>query len=1140
MRSAWGATIVFGSTVVAMAAVLGDSAEVAVRGGAAVLLLASIAIRLHRDNRIARGPWLFLAAAGVLALSSSLVRLAHGAAIGQENPFPSYGEIPGYAGYVMIMLSARSFLRHRSNRRDLESALDGILVTAASAVVVFTAVLSDYLRDDTFSIWARAGNVVYTLLTLTLVGLAARLAVGPGVRNAAWRNMAIGSLSLLANDLLLLLDTTGSTWALAVARASSPITFVFVSAAILHPEAHRLTLAPEYVVPRLSGGRLAMLAAALLTLPAALLAALVRGTEPDLPVLVAGSVTLAVVSLSKISLLFRSKERLADLESSLTTSGRKLLEAGDESEVAAVAAQTIQLIVGERAKFVAVVDSGSGAKYVVARPDPASEAEIKRQTGDELAEELKTWIGAERHEASVITLELGDNAAYGIIWVEIPYALERSIGLALQTMSAQVAQALASMWLAESRFERRAEQRLTALVEQSTDLVTVVDEDVRVIYVSPNSTSVLGVAPSTLVGHNPSEFVHPEDIAGVRSQLLHPSLRSEPSINIEGRLLAASGEYRWFTMTARDFRDDPEVGGVVLTARDFTDERFAKQALERSEEWFRGLVQHSSDAIAVIDEDGFVSYASPAVEKLTGLEPDQIGGTNFMDLIPADDTASRDRVERAIGARAPGVRNLELTVERPDGSLRTAEVTITDRLNDPSVRGLVLNVRDVTDRKRLEEDLRYQVLHDDLTGLASRVQFTNKLSEALEGHRRGNSLVAVLFIDVDDFKNINDSLGHAPGDQVLVEASTRLLGSLRIQDVAARFGGDEFAVLLTDVASYDQLRNVADRVVAELSRPVELMGQEVQLSVSLGIAVDEDGSRTTEDLLQSADVAMYEAKDQGKGRWVMFETEMADRTLERFEISNALGAAIENDELSVVYQPIVSLLSEKTVGVEALCRWDHPVRGPVSSGVFIPIAESSGQIVPLGADVLRKAVTQVAQWRAAGHDVYVSVNVSAVQLAEEGIVDEILEIVDGSGMDREAVVLELTESALIRDTALVVKKIDALRVAGLRVAIDDFGTGYATLQYVDQFSADILKIDQSFVAKLQNKPDSTIVTTVLNIAESMGAETVAEGIEHPIQQERLVALGCSLGQGYYFARPQSPEAIEATLVQQAESAASTV
>jgi len=257
----------------------------------------------------------------------------------------------------------------------------------------------------------------------------------------------------------------------------------------------------------------------------------------------------------------------------------------------------------------------------------------------------------------------------------------------------------------------------------------------------------------------------------------------------------------------------------------------------------------------------------------------------------------------------------------------------------------------------------------------------------------------------------------------------------------------------------------------------------------------------------------------------MFEAEMADQTVERFEISNSLAAAIENDELMVYFQPILDLGSGRTAGVEALVRWNHPVRGMVNPGSFIPLAERNGLIIPLGRSVLEKAVTQVAQWRRQGHDIYASVNISPVQLQRDGIVGEILEIVDQAGLERDAVVLELTESALINDFDLVVARIDALRAAGLRVAIDDFGTGYATLKYADEFSADILKIDQSFVARLENQDDSTIVSTVLAIAQAMGAETVAEGIEVPDQHRRLLSLGCRLGQGYYFARPAPAEVI---------------
>jgi diguanylate cyclase (GGDEF)-like protein/PAS domain S-box-containing protein len=603
----------------------------------------------------------------------------------------------------------------------------------------------------------------------------------------------------------------------------------------------------------------------------------------------------------------------------------------------------------------------------------------------------------------------------------------------------------------------------------------------------------------------------------------------EAAIIIEARLAARDGDYRWFDITARDFRHDDEVGGLVITARDVTEERAAKIGLRKSERWFRGLVQNSSDVIAVIDDDGVFTYASPAVDRLLGYRPDELRGRSVLEIISEEQIRRLEGLRRELARDRVDSRIIEVELARRDGDLRVVEVTLTDLRDDPSVAGMVLNIRDVTDRKQLEQDLRHQVLHDDLTGLGSRVQFSENLFTALGPERRTGSSVAVLFIDLDDFKNVNDSLGHVAGDQVLVEISSRLLGRLRLHDRAARFGGDEFAVLLTDVYSESDVTLVADRIVEELGQPITLMGREVHLSVSVGIAIDEDSSQTPEDLLRSADVAMYQAKEAGKGRWAIFQDGMADKTMERFEISNALAAAIENDELMVYFQPIVELHNARIAGLEALVRWAHPARGMVSPASFIPIAERNGLILPLGRSVLRAATTQVAKWRERGHAVYVSVNISAVQLASEGIVEEVLGIVDESGIERSAVVLELTESALIADFALVVSRINTLRAAGLRVAIDDFGTGYSTLTYASEFAADILKIDQSFVAKLEVDEHSSIVSTVLSLARAMGAETVAEGIETPGQHAALLKLGCELGQGYYFTKPLPADQIERAL-----------
>ncbi|GEM_PF-489897 len=1135
MGKAWQTTIVVGCVAVSAAALMGESALIAVRAVGGAYFLTVLAIQLRRRPQIARGPWLWILAGGTLVLVSALVRLVHGLSIGEPNPFPSPAEIPAFLGYACFIAAARSFWSHRSRQRDIEAALDGFLVTAATAVVVFSAILSQYVRDGSIGIGARAGNVAYTILDLVLIGHVCRLAVGPGVRNAAWRLLAVASGLILLNDLLFLLDTTGSVWALTLARLASPVAFFFAAGAIQHPEAPDLTTAPPYRPPRLSFGRLALMATALLTLPAALLAALLRDTEPDLPVLVSGSSVLALVSLIRISLLFRSKERVADLEGALADSGRALIAANTVDEIAEVTAQTIETIVAPSCRYAATISVGGTLPRLILRIDNRLPVDITKV--DSVDPPAPVGELVEAATSNLVThLELGEAAEFGVMAVEIVGPLDYAHSLALRTMSAQISQALSSLQLAESVFANRAERRLTALVEQSSDLVTVVDENHEVIYVSPNAPTILGDRADTLTAADPLALIHRDDLALVTELIRSPSQASEVPRAVEARVSSGEG-FRWFDITTRDFSDDPEVGGVVITARDITAERAAKIGLQRSEQWFRGLVQHSSDVIAVLDEAGVFTYASPAVVQLAGLSPAQLRGRNFVELLRRDDAHGLDQVRRAIQLDPPGVRNLELALARPDGTSRTAEITVTDLRDDPSVSGLVLNIRDITDRKRLEEDLRHQVMHDDLTGLGSRVQFTDQLANALGPARRPGSKVAALFVDVDDFKNVNDSLGHAAGDQLLVEISSRLLGRLRLHDRAARFGGDEFAILLTDVYGDSDVTTVADRLISELSQPVTLLGQEVQLSVSVGVAIDDRGTESPEDLLRSADVAMYEAKAQGKGRWAMFEPGMADQTLERFEISNALGAAIENDELMVYYQPIVDLESGRSVGVEALVRWDHPIRGMISPASFIPLAERNGLIVPLGRAVLQKAVTQVAQWRRDGHDIYASVNVSAVQLQREGIVAEILAIVDEAKMDRGAVVLELTESALIDDSDLVVARIDALRAAGVLVAIDDFGTGYATLKYADEFSADILKIDQTFVAKLEDQDDSTIVSTVLSIAEGMGAKTIAEGIEVPDQHRRLMTLGCKLGQGYYFSRPAPAHAIAQTLSQERDGEA---
>jgi diguanylate cyclase (GGDEF)-like protein/PAS domain S-box-containing protein len=1107
-----GASLTFASLL------LPAGTRTAVRLVIAVAFLASILIELHRRPSIGRRPWGYVAAGGVVALLSALVRFGHSVIANVDYPYPSPADVLAYASYGLIIVGASSFWRHRTRRADPDALVDALIVAAAAAVLIFSAILTEYIRDDQIPLIERSGQIIYSLMTITLIGQVARLAVGPGARNTAWSLLALATGLLVANDLLLLLDTTGSTWAYDAATVAAPLTFTCAMAAVMHPAATALTTAPVYQEPRLSSGRLWMLAAALLIIPGTLITADVRNTEPDIPVLAVGSIALAGLSLGRIRLLFRSRERLGDLEVALRETGRVLLQAETPEAVAGAISQTIPAITSHDTAFACAISTMSGAHYVVASNASEPRRDLPVQSWDALLSELGLTDACDES-----TFQLGDRGQYGTVVVDPNSAYDRAQNLALQAMAAQVTHALASIELRETTYRQRAEQRLTALVEQSADIVAVINESRSVMFASPNADRILGLNPRSLIGADIATLVHPDDVRQVLAHLARPTLPHEPAIITEARLETRDGDFRWFDITARDFRHDDEVGGFVVTARDVTEERAAKIGLRKSERWFRGLVQNSSDVIAVIDEEGVFTYASPAVDRLLGYRPDELRGRSVLEIIPEEQIRPLEGLRRELSRTRVDSRIIELELDRRDGGTRVVEVTLTDLRDDPSVKGMVLNIRDVTDRKQLEQDLRHQVLHDDLTGLGSRVQFSDQLSNALAEGRRPGSSVAVLFIDVDDFKNVNDSLGHAAGDQVLVEIAARLLGRLRLHDRAARFGGDEFAILLTDVYSHSDVTLVADRIVEELGQPISLMGREVHLSVSVGIAVDEDGSQSPEDLLRAADVAMYQAKDNGKGRWEIFRAGMADKTMERFEISNALAAAIEADELMVYFQPIVELHNGHIAGLEALVRWSHPTRGMVSPTSFIPIAESNGLILPLGRAVLHTATSQVAEWRDRGHDVYVSVNISAVQLASEGIVDEILGIVDDSGIERCAVVLELTESSLIADFELVVGRINGLRAAGLRVAIDDFGTGYSTLRYASEFSADILKIDQSFVAKLDNDEHSTIVTTVLSLADAMDAQTVAEGIETPGQHESLMRMGCELGQGYYFTKP-SPAA----------------
>jgi diguanylate cyclase (GGDEF)-like protein/PAS domain S-box-containing protein len=570
-----------------------------------------------------------------------------------------------------------------------------------------------------------------------------------------------------------------------------------------------------------------------------------------------------------------------------------------------------------------------------------------------------------------------------------------------------------------------------------------------------------------------------------------------------------------------------ERGRMVETVTRAVDtERSLVAELQASERRFRRLVQNSSDVVMVISVDGEVLYQSPAVQRVLGYEVTEEPGQFIFDWTHPEDAAFVKGVLRELAATTDAMRTIELRIRHADGSWRTIEAAGKNMIDDPDVRGIVVNYRDVTDQKALEQQLVHDAFHDPLTGLANRALFTDRVEHGLQ-RRGGTDRLSVLFMDVDDFKTINDSLGHAAGDQVLVAIADRLRACLRPEDTVSRLGGDEFAVLVESTT--DGLAGqLADRILRAFREPFGVGDKQVQLLASIGIAHAGIHSDDAADLLRNADVAMYTAKGNGKGRAAEFESSMHVAALTRLETKADLEQALTRNQLSLRYQPVFNLKTGQLAGFEALLRWQHPIRGEIGPAQFIPIAEETGLIVPIGEMVIGRALEQAVSWmRSAGRGLTIGVNISARQLREATFVGFLRRALEETGLPPEHLMMEITETSLMQDDE---GRLGELRSLGIRLALDDFGTGYSSLSYLSRFPISHLKIDRSFIGALGVGDDeSALVRSVVELARAMNMKTVAEGIERPEQLSRMMAMGCDFAQGYLLARPMDAAAAGALL-----------
>jgi diguanylate cyclase (GGDEF)-like protein/PAS domain S-box-containing protein len=580
---------------------------------------------------------------------------------------------------------------------------------------------------------------------------------------------------------------------------------------------------------------------------------------------------------------------------------------------------------------------------------------------------------------------------------------------------------------------------------------------------------------------------------------------------------------RWARALQRAWRAlrQGDVEPERLTAPLHTDDRLA------------ALVRHGSDMLMILEMDTTVRYASPSHERVMGVRPDALVGMRMDGQIHRDDMAKAGPGFDRLRSGESMQEALIVRLRDGNGSWRWIEAVGTNLFSEPSIGGLVLNSRDITDRKQLEAQLIELALRDPLTGLGNRRLFSDRVTHALERRVRRGSRVAMLMLDLDHFKVVNDTFGHARGDALLVAVAERLQCVLRTGDTVARLGGDEFAVLLEDLSHDDEAEATALRIQQALDRAFRLDEREMFIRASIGIAWATDG-QDVDALLADADVAMYGAKNSGRGRVERYSSEMRASVAERVDLEADLRVALERGELDLVYQPVVDLETGCVTGAEALIRWTHPQHGMVLPGRFIPVAEESELIIDIGRFVIQRAAVDAARFRVIGANathMRVGVNLSARHLLSPELITDVRDALDEAGVGGTALSVELTEAVLASNEPVVGARLQGLRDLGVHIALDDFGTGYSSLAYLRRFPIDVLKVDKSFVSYAHTEAvNDGVAKAIVSIGQSLGMRTVAEGVETLEQLDRLRGIGCALGQGYLFARPLAREAFERLLL----------
>jgi diguanylate cyclase (GGDEF)-like protein/PAS domain S-box-containing protein len=674
---------------------------------------------------------------------------------------------------------------------------------------------------------------------------------------------------------------------------------------------------------------------------------------------------------------------------------------------------------------------------------------------------------------------------------------------------------------------------------RSQDLMVVVDEAGNVKYANPVSLETFGISLEDSLGTSAFGYLHPDDVERVITQFITLLSLPQGSLRDTVRTIAADGSTRELELFSTNALDSEVVAGIIVNGRDVTEHNQYVKQLQALEERFRLSFEDNMAPMIFTDLDDRVIAANDAFCTMVGFDREEIIGRDSTPFTYPEDVGITEEAHRRVTAGEIGQSRYIKRYLRKDGRLIYVEVLRSPaRDADGNILYHVISERDITDERALAAQLSHQALHDTLTGLANRALFNDRLEQAHAKMSREGTMCAVLLLDLDDFKGVNDSFGHLAGDQLLISVARRLEGVTRSSDTLCRFGGDEFLYLAEGLVSTKDAENAAARLLEALEEPFFLSGVQIQQQASIGVVVWDATVSERSDFVQDADVALYEAKREGKKRFVLFTPTMHQQAVSRFTLVQELRQALHADELVMHYQPIFDLATTRIVGFESLMRWHHPTRGWVPPNVFIPASEQSELILELGHFALRTAVAAAAAWEKstrAAKDLYITVNLSARQFHDPGLVPMIEQVLTENGLARERLVIEITESVTLLNVTETMIVMEQLSRLGISFALDDFGTGFSSLSYLALLQPKIIKVDQSFVSpSIERARNKVLLEAIISLGHKLNMTMLAEGIETPAQLERLRNVGCELGQGFLWSPAVADEDVPALLARSSE------